>query len=169
MSYLPYYYRDSKVTEEIIRVSEEETNELYNLLNHIKNQFSILSCDEKSITKYEKIYNIPTNTSLPLATRRAALIAKIRSKKTATREHIEKLASDIMGINISAIENNENYKLLLEYAIGKGTGNDSLMIKTLNEIIPAHIKLEVQAATYSDVYVGAYYHSFKRVTYRGQI
>lgn len=139
LSYMPDYYKDSKVIETINNADSEQINKLKERIQNIFNQFFILTLDTELEHK-EKEFGIKIDRSLELEERRNRLLPKNRAQGTATLEMIKSVTKSFAE-DVDIIEDNSNYSFLINLLSTQGFPHklDSLY-EVIDIIKPAHLR-----------------------------
>lgn len=141
LDYLPRYYHDSAVVENLMEREGTELQVINAEIESIANQMFIDTATY-GIERWEKIYGIVTDYSKPITQRRAALKARQRATGTATREMIRNICAPYYDVEI--VENTANYEIIVN-CVAKTEIVPSLpeFEAMLRKIIPAHLGLTV--------------------------
>lgn len=139
LSYMPDYYKDSKVIGTINNADSEQINKLKEKIQNVFNQFFILTLDTELEHK-EKEFGIKIDRNLSLDERRMRLLPKNRAQGTATLEMIKSVAKSFAE-NVDIIEDNSNYSFLINLLSTQGFPYklDSLY-EAIEIIKPAHLR-----------------------------
>ncbi|WP_455795885.1 putative phage tail protein [Clostridium butyricum] len=118
LSYMPDYYKNSKVIENLNNAEVEQINKLKEKIQNVFNQFFILTLDNELEHK-EKEFGMKIDRNLSLEERRNRLLPKNRGQGTATLEMIKRVAESFAD-DVDIIEYNSNYSFLINLLSTKG-------------------------------------------------
>lgn len=139
LSYMPKYYRKSKVINNINNSNFIELNNLYNRLNSVLNQFFIDSADF-SLEKWEKELGIEVNNNYNTDFRRSRIISKLRGQGTVTVKLIKNVAESFSNGEVDVIEDNHNYSFKVKFIGTRGLPPNLDDFKnSIEDIKPAHL------------------------------
>lgn len=140
LSYMPSYYKSSKLIENFNKVNAIEINLLNRRIEEVFNQFFILTLDE-AIERKEKEFGIKINRSLTLMERVNRLLPKNRGIGTSTEAMLESVAESFVE-KAELIENNTHYAFTLNLLSEHGFPYklDSLYA-SIEELKPAHLNV----------------------------
>ncbi len=97
------------------------------------------------LLRWEEVYGITTNLSLPYEQRREVILAKMRGQGTTTVEMIKNVASAFTGIEVEVIEDNPHYMFIIRFVGQYGVPrNLQAFREILEEIKPAHLGYELE-------------------------
>lgn len=138
LSYMPDYYKNSKVIENLNNAEVEQINKLKEKIQNVFNQFFILTLDTELEHK-EKEFGVKIDRSLSLEERKNRLLPKNRGQGTATLRMIKSVAESFAE-EVEVIEDNPNYLFTINLLSKNGFPYkmDSLY-EAIDVIKPAHL------------------------------
>ena len=97
----------------------------------------------KGIARLEKVFGLATDPSLPLESRRSALVARLRGSGTSTMAQVKAIAESFSNGGVAITERFEDYTVEIEFtnSLGVPTFLEELK-KTIRASIPAHLAIE---------------------------
>lgn len=137
MSFIPWYYLESVVMNELIDASGIEFDNVRDVIDDILNQFFVATATW-GLDSWEKFLGI-TDTSKTIDARRQAIIQKINGSQTATLDFMTRLVNryidDKSGI---VVDHPETYSIEIDIPL---IDKEHLkeIIQDVNTYIPAHI------------------------------
>ncbi len=142
--YAPGYVAALVEMAEIYRVQGMEIGSVNHVLADL-----IAQCFVQTATwgllRWEEVYGITTNLSLPYEQRREVILAKMRGQGTTTVEMIKNVASAFTGIEVEVIEDNSHYMFIIRFVGQYGVPrNLQAFREILEEIKPAHLGYELE-------------------------
>ncbi|NGQ95511.1 YmfQ family protein [Brevibacillus sp. SYP-B805] len=135
--YLPKYYSDSAVVENLIEREAGELQVLNAEIQSVLDQFFV-DYAMHGLDRWEKIYGIPTDYTKTIEQRRAAIKARQRATGTTTLDMLYNLARTYYNVEIT--ENPANYEIIIN---GVGTNgippNLDEFKAIVRDVVPAHL------------------------------
>ena len=139
MAYLPAYYRDSRVVRAIQNALAEEIGNLRYAQDDVLRQFFVYTATW-GLDLWEKILDLPVDTTRPAERRREIIIAKLRGAGTTTKQMIINAAAAFSGGEVDVIEYPAEYRFVVKFIGVKGIPpNMAGFIAMLEQIKPAHL------------------------------
>lgn len=155
-TYLPNYYRTSKVITDITDTQNQEIQEFIKNLENTFNQFFIDTADF-SLERWEKELGIPVNNNKPNDYRRSAIKSKLKGSGTITVNLIKNVCQSYSNGEVDIIEDTPNMRFTVKFTGVKGAPpNLDDLQRALEEIKPAHLAFEFEF-TYN---INAYLHNY---------
>lgn len=106
------------------------------------------------LTEWERLVGISPAAGQTLAARRSAVIAKLCSTGTTNAAMIRALAEALTGYGARVTENFGAYSFSLRF-VGETSGfiviDTDLLIHTVEEIKPAHLRFVIEPITWADI------------------
>lgn len=137
MSFIPWYYLESVVMNELIDASGIEFDNVRDVIDDILNQFFVATATW-GLDSWEKFLGI-TDTSKTIDARRQAIIQKINGSQTATLDFMTRLVNqyidDASGI---VVDHPETYSIEIDIPL-IDKENLKKISQDVNTYIPAHI------------------------------
>ncbi|MCT4605852.1 MAG: YmfQ family protein [Marinisporobacter sp.] len=147
MSYLPGYYRKSKVMKNLMTTEEKQLEQLMQKIQENINQFFIDTAD-KNLERWEKDLGIPISNEKDTLFRRSIIKSKLRGIGTVTVKLLENVAQSYEKGKIEVIENEEcivNNKFIIKFMDTLGAPPNLEDLKNaIEEIKPAHLIVEYE-------------------------
>lgn len=141
---LPYYYKNSKIINEVTRAIQLQINILQEKCFKVLDNF-FLTETETAIERWESIFGIRTNLALSIKERREQLLAKLRSVNTTTKEELKTICQSYCD-SCEIVEDFQNYTITIKLFSKNGFKKSILNLKKqLDDVIPTHLKFEVEA------------------------
>lgn len=139
LSYMPKYYKKSKVVENINNANSIELTTLDGKIEDVLNQFFLLDADS-SIERWEKEFGIKIVKTQSLEERRNRVLAKLRGQGTSTVQTIKNMALSYVE-NADVIENNSDYSFMVSLTSHNGFPYELKgLYETIDELKPAHLQ-----------------------------
>lgn len=165
-SYMPKYYRTSKVIDNLNNSNSIELNNFYKKLDDVLNQFFLDTADY-TLDRWEKELGLEINNNLSTEFRRSRIKSKLRGQGTITVKLIKNVAESFSNGEVDVIEDNPNYSFTVKFVGTKGVPpNIADLQKAIEEIKPAHLAVkyefvytlwnEVKAITWGQVATGTW-------------
>lgn len=144
MSYLPKYYQDSKVVNEIMRVDSDEMERYYGEVKKVLDEFFINSATS-TLDRKLKEFSIKEDPSVVRTTaeKRALLMLKIRSMRTVTKKILKDMVAIYDGGDTEIIEGTGMITIRFTSVYGTPLRIQDLTV-ALRDIIPAHLDFRYQ-------------------------
>lgn len=143
MSFLPWYYSESKIMNSIIKGDADEIESVRNAINEILNQFYAETATF-GINLWEKMLKISVNNEKDLASRRAAVVAKLKKPDTVTPNFLQALVNAHTKDGAGEVrENISDYSVI--FTVTAGSIKDSNALFTdIDTYIPAHLGRKIR-------------------------
>ncbi|HLO11487.1 MAG TPA: putative phage tail protein [Pseudoneobacillus sp.] len=162
MTYIPSYYQDSMVVDELLRVDSDELESLNSNVTDVINQFFVDTATW-GLDTWEKICGIEiAPTGMTYEQRRSKIKGKLRGVGVVNATLIKNVAESFQNGEVSVEEKFNNYEVVITFIGSRGVPDDLDGIKkAVNDIIPAHLKttfvltylswseLEIKALTFN--------------------
>lgn len=144
MSYLPNYYRTSKVITDITNTQDSELKEFSDKIGQILNQFFIDKSDF-TLERWEKELGLAVNNNKPEDYRRSVIKSKLRGHGTVTIKFIKNISESYANGEVDIIEDHVNYSFTIKFVGTKGIPpNLDDLKQTIEEIKPAHLGVDYE-------------------------
>lgn len=143
--HMPRYYVNSKVVADTTTPIDLENTNFLDKIQEMIDQF-IVSTATTTLNRYEEQYGLEVNPQgITTEERRSRIKAKMRSVGAVNAEMIQNVVSAWTNADVEIIEDFANYKITIKFVnvIGIPTKIDDVY-KAIDEIIPAHIKVEYE-------------------------
>ena len=138
LSYMPPYYKTSKIIDVFNKVNAIELNLLNTRIEEVFNQFFIVTLDE-AIERKEKEFGIKIDRSLELIERVNRLLPKNRGIGTSTKAMLESVAESFVE-QAELIEDNPHYAFNLNLLSEHGFPYKlDYLYDAIEELKPAHL------------------------------
>ncbi|WP_051824110.1 putative phage tail protein [Clostridium sulfidigenes] len=138
-SYMPKYYKTSKVLDDLNNANAIELTFFKSKLNDVLNQFFIDSADF-SLERWEKELGIDVNNNYNVEYRRSRILSKLRGQGTITVKLIKEVAESYNNGIVDVIEDNPSYSFIIKFISNKGVPPNIDDLKAaIDEIKPAHL------------------------------
>lgn len=151
--YMPKYYKDSKVIDNINNANSAELTLFKEKLDSTLNQFFIDTSDY-TLERWEKELGLEVNNNLNVDFRRSRLRSKLRGQGTVTITLLKNVAESFSNGQVDVIEDNANYSFTIKFVgiLGIPPNMEDLE-KAIEEIKPAHLgfKFEYTYNTYDSL------------------
>ncbi len=139
LSYMPGYYKTSKVVDNLNNANALELNNYHQKLEEVFNQFFINTADF-SLEKWEKELGLVVDNSYNTEFRRSRIMSKIRGQGTVTINLIKAVSESYANGEVDVIENNSDYSFAVKFVGLKGIPpNLDDLKKAIEDIKPAHL------------------------------
>lgn len=140
MRWLPYYYKKSKLANEVFDVIRHGADKVKSDIAEKDRDLFITTTD--SFDLHEKDVGITPNADTDAETRRANVIAKLRGSNVLTVDELKRLVSVYEPTSIEVIENYSEYTVILDFAYREGQPkNINEILAAIEEVKPAHIRI----------------------------
>lgn len=144
MSYLPEYYRKSKVMGSIQDVNKIELDRINNKYNDLVNQCNVNTATW-GLELWEREYNIKINSVMSYEERRAVINANMLSHGTCTINLIKQMANSFTGGDVEIREDVATYTFTIKFVGVKGIPkNLDYFSSVLDNIKPAHLNYKYE-------------------------
>lgn len=139
LSYMPGYYRTSKVIDNLNNANALELDGFDKKLDNALNQFFIDTADF-TLERWEKEFGIAVNNSYDTEFRRSRIKSKLRGQGTITISLIKNVSESFSNGEVDVIEDNPNYSFTVKFTGTKGVPPNLDDLKAAIEAIkPAHL------------------------------
>lgn len=144
ISYQPKYYETSKVVDAVNNVDAQELELLYASINDVFSQYFVDTATW-GLSRWEKIFDIPTDNDKPYEERRGVLRSRIRRYGTSTAEMIKNVAESYLNGEVELIEENNTYSVKVKFVGKRGVPSNLQDIKNaIRAVTPAHLGLNYE-------------------------
>jgi uncharacterized protein YmfQ (DUF2313 family) len=158
MKYLPEYYQDVPEMEQLQASAGAQCGELAYAMADSDAQKTLESATW-SLSRWERMLALTSDTGKSYATRREMIKAKLRGSGTTTPEMIRRTASAFSGGDVEVVEVPGAYSFEVRFVGTLGIpANMAGLIQIMEEIKPAHLD-------YSFVYSYTWWDSVKTLTW----
>ena len=138
MSFIPWYYLESVIMNELMDASGIEFDNVRDAIDDILNQFFVATATW-GLDSWEEFLGIATDTSKTIDERRQAIIQKINGSQTATLDFMTRLVNryidDKSGI---VVDHPETYSIEIDIPLIDKEHLKKIS-QDVNTYIPAHI------------------------------
>lgn len=153
---LPPLVRTMAPMDDLLRAEESEIARLEAAVSHTAEQLLLSACDD-AISRYERIYQMPVNTALPLADRRRRLITRANLREVSTPEYIRQVIEGLTGLTVDITEQYSKYTFCVLVHLSDKYALDLPTIRAkLNEIKPAHLAYIITSVAQTKLSVPGY-------------
>ncbi len=143
MSFLPWYYRDSRIMNGIILGDAEEIEAVQGAILHILSQFYVDTADESGIEMWEQELGITPAESASLELRKAQVKARLQRPAIMTPQRIESIVNlFVEGGAAHIVEAEGRYHFSIEIPFGKLKWPREAR-QALEEAKPAHLGYDI--------------------------
>lgn len=156
---LPDYYENNKTMETLQGIVSAETDVLEEKLGFNIAQCFVETAVGKSLSRYEKILGLTTDTTKSDRYRRERIKSKMVSAGTTTKSLVEHISSSYVNAEVEVRELFDEYGIVIKFVGTVGIPENLPDIKeSIREAIPAHLRAEYE-------YVYNTYGSFRTMTH----
>lgn len=142
LSYLPQCVASAELFTALAKGVDYGLKELKRYAKQTVNNCYILTADEKTVSRYEKLWLLSAD-GLSLEARKQRILAKMRQRPPINEAMLRLMMMGILG-EIVKIENGiEDYSVIVKYREQTGAENIEFAKALLRELIPANMLLEV--------------------------
>ena len=142
LSYLPNCVSSSELFSALAKGVDYGIKELKRYAKQVVNNCYILTADEKTVNRYEKLWLLAAD-GLSLDARKQRILAKMRQRPPINEAMLKLMMVGILG-EIVKVENGiEDYSVIVKYREQTGTENVEFAKALLRELIPANMLLEI--------------------------
>lgn len=139
LSYLPTYYRTSRVMTGIQGALGTELGKLWRALDEILAQVFVRTATW-GLDRWEQELGIQTDPSRPIDYRRSMVLAKLRGVGTSTVALIQSVASSFSGGECDVIEYPAEYRFVVKFIGTRGIPpNLGDLTEAIEDVKPAHL------------------------------
>ncbi|WP_276318879.1 YmfQ family protein [Longirhabdus pacifica] len=163
LDYLPRYYQDARIPQNIVNLEAEEVQQLNDAVQDVLDQFFV-STATWGLEHWERICDIPTDNFKPVQERRSVIESKLRGVGTVNADLIKTVAKAYVNGEVEITENQKLYQINITFVGQRGVPSNLADIQNaINEIVPAHLQttftftylpwseLEGYKTTYNDI------------------
>lgn len=144
LSYMPKYYKTSKVIDNLNTTNAVELNKFNSKLDSVLNQFFIDTADF-TLERWEKGLNLDVNNNYNVEYRRSRILSKLRGQGTITVKLIKEVAESYNNGIVDVIEDNPNCTFTIKFIDNKGIPPNLDDLKmAIEEIKPAHLAVSYE-------------------------
>lgn len=156
LSYMPGYYRTSKVIDNLQNANAVELEGFDGKLDGVLNQFFLDTADY-CLERWEKELGIEVNNSYNMEFRRSRIRSKLRGQGTVTINLIRTVSESFSNGEVDIAEDSPGYSFTVKFVDKKGTPpNLQDLQNAIDEIKPAHLSV-TYAFTYNTYqYLGSF-------------
>ena len=166
LSYMPRYYRTSKVIDNINTANSSELTKFTERLDNTLDQFFVDTADY-TLDRWEKELGIEVNNNYDINFRRSRIKSKLRGQGTVTINLIKNVSETFSNGEVDVIEDNPSYSFMIKFVGTRGVPpNLDDLKKAIEDIKPAHLAVtyaftytvwkEVKAITWGEVKTGTW-------------
>lgn len=141
-SYLPKYYRKSKVVENLNYINSNELDRIeINIDETIKEL--IISTADKSLARWEKEFGLMSDSKLDTQIRRSRILAKYLMRPPCTLRTLKDIVRAFI-YDVDIKEDYDNYSFDVILKTKEPVGNKlNYIIESIEEIKPAHLNFNI--------------------------
>ena len=154
---LPNRLRTSPYTVAVSEPLTEAAMAYFEATLNVADQFFVPTATW-GLTEWERLVGITPAAGASLADRRREVIAKLCSTGTTNAEMIRSLAEALTGYGAKVTENFGDYSFSLRF-FGETAGfiniDADLLMRTVEEIKPAHLRFVIEPITWADLEAAA--------------
>jgi hypothetical protein len=166
--YLPFYYADITVADNIITQEASEIAAINTAINSILEQ-NYVNTATWGLARWERIFGITTDEAKPIEQRRSVIKAKLRGVGTVTPALVESVAEAYDNGNVMVTENNATYTVTITFVSTLGVPPNLTDIQSaIRDILPAHLAVNFvfRYLTYAElIALGLTYADIDAITY----
>lgn len=142
-SVLPEYYDDNVTMQELQRILSEVTENLETVLKRTTNDtFWSKASGNEMLSRYEKMFGLSPDADKSDRYRRERIAARVSGAGTTTASLIQHIAESYTNAAVELQENFSVYTVIARFVGTSGIpGNISDIKASIEEVIPAHLKV----------------------------
>lgn len=138
LSYMPTYYTNSKVIDNINNSNGLELDNLDETLDKVLNQFFVNTSDS-SLLRWEKELGLEIGNKYDVDLRRSRILSKLKGQGTITVDSLKNIAKSFIA-DVDIKENNEHSNFMIILKSNKGFPHELTgLYESIEEIKPAHL------------------------------
>ena len=141
---LPAYIREMAQMQELLQTEQAELDRTEAAILDATDQLYINSATW-TLSRWEQIFGLPTNDSVPVALRREKILSKRNVRPPATAEFIRLTAEQITGQQVTITEHPGSYSFALHIHLNDIYSLDLAALRArIDELKPAHLTYTVE-------------------------
>lgn len=153
LSYVPEYYKESKIYTSQSNVKGQEFNLLRQVIDDVLDQMYVETATW-GLRLWEKYCGIPTNLADSLETRRARIIAKLSRCSPLTPYELKRLLSDYTNAQVDIKQYYSEYKFETIFKIKEQFGEKLKgIMDEIEEVKPAHLEYAITLDYLTDLII----------------
>lgn len=138
-NYLPRYYSDSRIVDNLLDRESEEMNSFGSYTQDIVNQ-NFVDTATWGLSRWEEILGLPIGDSKTYEERRAYIKSTLRGNGTTTAALIQSVAESFDGGVVTVTEQNNLYQFTVNFISTLGVPTNIADLEAvINAIKPAHL------------------------------
>lgn len=154
---LPAFVRSMAQMQDLLQTEQTELDRTEAAINNATDQLYI-STATWTLARWEQIFGLPSNDSVPDALRRDKILTKLNSRPPATVEFIRLAAEQMTGQQVTITEHPGNYAFTLHIHLNDIYTLDLAALRArIDEIKPAHLTYAVEQYDPSGINVAQRY------------
>lgn len=143
LEYFPPILKEIKELQKISEIESPRINKMWEIIyQSIENQF-VEKADEKSISRYEKILDLPHNTKATLEDRRFAVLSKLRTLRPYTFLRLYDILVDLIGEDSFELSRNAATKTISIRLMLPSDFQYAVVEKLLDAIVPINMIIKI--------------------------
>lgn len=150
---LPKRVRTMEQMADLLQTEQTELTQMQRTIAVLEQQLNI-STSTFLLSRHERLFEIPVNTTESLEARRAKMLAKLNTRGTTTEEAIREMVRIVTGCEGAVQEHFSQYAFtVIVYMLFENVfPNLSELIRQIDEVKPAHLVFDV-AGTFQPTFL----------------
>ena len=142
-SVLPDYYEDNETMQELQWILSDETDKLEKSLSKAMNDvFWSKAAGNEMLTRYERMFGLFPDVGKSDRYRKERIMARVAGAGTTTASLVQHIAESYTNATVELKENFPEYTVTVWFVGTSGIpGNISDIKESIEEMIPAHLKV----------------------------
>ena len=142
-SVLPDYYEDNETMQELQWILSDETDKLEKSLSKAMNDvFWSKAAGNEMLTRYERMFGLFPDVGKSDRYRKERIMARVAGAGTTTASLVQHIAESYTNATVELKENFPEYTVTVRFVGTSGIpGNISDIKESIEEMIPAHLKV----------------------------
>ncbi len=142
-SVLPDYYEDNETMQELQWILSDETDKLEKSLSKAMNDvFWSKAAGNEMLTRYERMFGLLPDVGKSDRYRKERIMARVAGAGTTTASLVQHIAESYTNATVELKENFPEYTVTVWFVGTSGIpGNISDIKESIEEMIPAHLKV----------------------------
>ena len=142
-SVLPDYYDDNETMQELQRILSDETDKLEkNLSKAVNDVFWSKTAGNEMLTRYVRMFGLLPDVGKSDRYRKERIMARVAGAGTTTASLVQHIAESYTNATVELKENFPEYTVTVRFVGTSGIpGNISDIKESIEEMIPAHLKV----------------------------
>lgn len=148
MPILPEYFRKVLEFKELMRVDGEALEDFEALTGQVRDNNYILTCDEATITWYERLLHITGTAGEAMESRRRMVILRLNQQIPYTMPRLKEILTELLGSGGFRLDTSgfREYQFKVEI-LNQSDGVYGAIEEMLRNWIPAHILLAMNSVS----------------------